>query len=131
MKKLKDFVMIETQEMYEDSLLRFLSYFLDNLNDQKLKELINKKNLYEIFDYLWKNHREVFLNKDIQTVFERYILIKSHPLNDLDIILNLSKNGIYLKEIDMEKFNIKDNCLKDEENEKYIYNIENIIKQYM
>ena len=131
MKKLKDFVMIETQEMYEDSLLRFLSYFLDNLNDQKLKELINKKNLYEIFDYLWKNHREFFLNKDIQTVFERYILIKSHPLNDLDIILNLSKNGIYLKEIDMEKFNIKDNCLKDEENEKYIYNIENIIKQYM
>jgi hypothetical protein len=131
MKKLKDFVMIETQEMYEDSLLRFLSYFLDNLNDQKLKELINRKNLYEIFDYLWKNHREVFLNKDIQTVFERYILIKSHPLNDLDIILNLSKNGIYLKEIDMEKFNIKDNCLKDEENEKYIYNIENIIKQYM
>jgi hypothetical protein len=132
MKRLKDFLMIENLESYEYSLMLFLDYFTKDLKDEKLKILIAKRDFSNLFDYMWKNYKTLFLNKDIQTVFERYLLVKKSDLEERDILLNLSKQGIYIDkdDINLEAINLKENCLIDDERDVKIYNIENIIRQF-
>jgi hypothetical protein len=110
-----------------------LSSFTKNIENKQLKELIFKGDLSKLFDYMWENYKTLFLNEDIQTVFERYILVKKSDLNEVDILLNLHKEGIYvdLKDINLEKIDLDKYCLVDNDEDVKIYNIKSIIEQYL
>jgi len=129
MNKFIKYVRSRPLDSYDDLCRDFLySYFKDKMDDN-LKRLIFSASLEDVFNYVWDNHKEAFFDDEIQLIFERYIIKKYEDLNKLDIVLNLAKEGIYVKEkdISLDECLIEENKITTPYDEK-IYNIHRIIQ---